>query len=110
VQVHLRTRVVEAHGDSRLEALTLEDTGTGTPKREPAAAVFIMIGGEPRTEWLHNRVHLSDRGFILTDRDADRLAGGGGRALPQVDWGLTGLSRVARRSGCSAWRAVRRAR
>jgi thioredoxin reductase (NADPH) len=29
VQVHLPTRVVDPHGDSRLEALTLEDTGIG---------------------------------------------------------------------------------
>jgi len=89
VQVYLRTRVVEAHGDSRLEALTLEDTGTGTPKREPAAAVFIMIGGEP-TGWLHNRVHLSDRGFILTDRDADRLAGRRGPGTAAGGLGLNG--------------------
>jgi len=79
VQVHLRTRVVDAPGDSGLGALTLEVTGTGTRKREPAAAVFIMIGGELRTEWLHSRVHVSDRGFMLTDRDAGRLAGRRGR-------------------------------
>ena len=74
VQVHLQARVVDAHGDSRLEALTLEDTGSNTRKRVPAAAVFIMIGGEPHTEWLRNRVHLNDRGFILTDRDIPQAA------------------------------------
>ena len=77
VQVHLRARVVDAHGDSRLEALTLEDIGSGGRQRASAAAVFIMIGGEPHTEWLRNRVHLSDRGFILTDRD-----------IPQAAWPL----------------------
>jgi thioredoxin reductase (NADPH) len=77
VQVHLRARVVDAHGDSRLEALTVEDTGSSTRKRVTASAVFIMIGGEPRTEWLRGRVRLSDGGFILTDRD-----------IPQAAWPL----------------------
>jgi thioredoxin reductase (NADPH) len=34
-----------------------------------AAAVFVIIGAEPRTQWLRDLVKLNDRGFILTGRD-----------------------------------------
>jgi thioredoxin reductase (NADPH) len=44
--------VVRAHGDSRLEALTLEDAGTGATETVPAAALFVMIGADPHTQWL----------------------------------------------------------
>jgi thioredoxin reductase (NADPH) len=69
VEVRLHMRVVDAHGEARLEGLTLEDIQTG--RREPvaAAAVFILIGAEPRTEWLRGVIQLSERAFILTGRD-----------------------------------------
>jgi thioredoxin reductase (NADPH) len=35
----------------------------------PAAAVFILIGAEPHTDWLRNAVLLDDHGFVLTGND-----------------------------------------
>jgi thioredoxin reductase (NADPH) len=49
IGVRLRTRVADGHGQARLEALTLEDVRTGQREQVPAAAVFVMIGAEPRT-------------------------------------------------------------
>jgi thioredoxin reductase (NADPH) len=69
VEVRLRARVVDGHGDARLAALTIEDVQTGEREQVPAAAVFIMIGAEPCTGWLRGTVELDDRGFILTGRD-----------------------------------------
>ena len=69
VEVRLRTRVVDGQGESRLESLTVEDSRTGRREQVPAAAVFIMIGAEPRTGWLRGLVELDDRGFVLTGRD-----------------------------------------
>lgn len=74
MEVKLHTQIAGAHGDTRLEALTLEDTVSGTRERLPAAAVFIMIGAEPGTEWLQNRICLDERGFVLTDRDIPHRA------------------------------------
>ena len=74
VEVRLRTQLAGADGETRLEALTLEDTVSGERERLPAVAVFIMIGAEPRTEWLRNRIHLDERGFVVTDRDLRRRA------------------------------------
>ena len=69
IGVRLRTRVAGGHGQARLEALTLEDVRTGQREQVPAAAVFVMIGAEPRTQWRRDLVKLNDRGFILTGRD-----------------------------------------
>jgi thioredoxin reductase (NADPH) len=77
VEVKLHTQVTGAHGETRLEALTLEDAASGERECLPAAAVFIMIGAEPCTEWLRNLICLDERGFVVTDRD-----------LPQQEWPL----------------------
>src|SRR4029453_5464357 len=34
-----------------------------------AAGVFVLIGAEPRTEWLHEVLDRDDRGFILPGAD-----------------------------------------
>jgi thioredoxin reductase (NADPH) len=78
VVVKLRTRITDAHGDTRLQALTLEDLETNRREQVPTVAVFIMIGAQPRTEWLRTTLALDDHGFILTDRD-----------LPPGTWTLT---------------------
>jgi thioredoxin reductase (NADPH) len=76
IVVRLGTQVVGGRGDTRLEALTLQD-GEGGLSEEPAAAVFVMIGAEPRTEWLAPALCLDERGFVLTGRD-----------VPAADWPL----------------------
>ena len=65
----LRTRVADGHGQARLAALTLEDVRTGQREQVSTAAVFVMIGAEPRAQWRRNLVKLNDRGFVLTGRD-----------------------------------------
>jgi thioredoxin reductase (NADPH) len=77
VAVRLRTRVVDGHGENRLETLTVEDTETGQRDEVAAAAMFILIGAEPRTEWLRDVLARDDHGYLLTGRD-----------LPQGAWPL----------------------
>jgi thioredoxin reductase (NADPH) len=72
VEVRLGTRVIDGHGEERLEALTLEDVGTGRREDVSAAAVFILIGAAPRTEWLGDIVLRDEGGYILTGRDVPR--------------------------------------
>lgn len=69
IDVRLHTRLVGSRGESRLEGLTLEDTQTGGREEVPAAAVFILIGAEPHTDWLRDAVRLDDHGFVLTGAD-----------------------------------------
>jgi thioredoxin reductase (NADPH) len=72
--VRLRTLVVGGLGNHRLEGLVLRHRDAGTIEEVPAAALFVMIGGEPRTEWLAG-VERDERGYILTGHD---LLGPGG--------------------------------
>jgi thioredoxin reductase (NADPH) len=68
IAVRLRTEVRDGHGDDHLEALTLYDRLRDRAERVPADPLFVLIGGEPRTQWLPVEVQL-DRGYILTGRD-----------------------------------------
>jgi thioredoxin reductase (NADPH) len=74
IAVRLHTEVVDGHGRGRLEGLTLRDRHTGATQDVPASAVFILIGAEPKTDWLDGVVERDERGYVLTGRD---LAGGG---------------------------------
>ncbi|MFI7020316.1 FAD-dependent oxidoreductase [Streptomyces sp. NPDC050164] len=69
IQVRARTVVEEAHGDGRLERLTLRDVGTGETEQVDAQWVFVFIGAAPRTDWLDGTVLRDERGFILTGPD-----------------------------------------
>jgi thioredoxin reductase (NADPH) len=68
ITVRLRTEVTGGHGDDHLEALTIHDKRGDRAEQVPAAALFVLIGGEPRTQWLPETVQLK-RGYILTGRD-----------------------------------------
>jgi thioredoxin reductase (NADPH) len=72
LEVRLRTRVVEGGGEERLKALTLEDALTGERAEVTAAALFVMIGAEPRTDWLGDALRRDERGFVLTGPDVPR--------------------------------------
>ena len=79
IAVVLNTEVVEGHGRQRLEGLTLRDRHTGATRTVPASAVFVLIGAEPRTDWLAGVVERDERGYVLTGRDLlgdGRLPGG----------------------------------
>ena len=69
VRVRLNTEVVDGGGDGRLEWLTVRERKTGATENLEATALFILIGGEPKTEWLEGSVARSKDGFILAGHD-----------------------------------------
>jgi thioredoxin reductase (NADPH) len=69
IQVRARTVVEEAHGDGRLERLTLRDVDTGETDQVDAQWVFVFIGAAPLTDWLDGTVLRDERGFILAGPD-----------------------------------------
>ncbi len=40
-----------------------------------AAALFVLIGAEPRTGWLHGEIERDEKGFIVTGQDLKRKRG-----------------------------------
>jgi thioredoxin reductase (NADPH) len=75
VVVRHRTEVVDGAGDGPLERLTLADRSYDTVDEVPAAALFIMIGGEPHTQWLPDEIERDAQGYIVTGRDLSGESG-----------------------------------
>jgi thioredoxin reductase (NADPH) len=73
IAVRLRTEIVEGHGDTHLEGLSLYDKQRDRSAQLTADALFVLIGGEPRTQWLPPAVQRAD-GYIRTGRDVVRDA------------------------------------
>jgi thioredoxin reductase (NADPH) len=69
IEIRLRTRVVDGGGEYRLEAVVVEDTRTGRREDLPAAAMFVLIGAEPRTEWLRQTLQRDGAGYVSTGSD-----------------------------------------
>ena len=63
------SEVVGGGGNGRLEHLTVRTRSTGEERTVPAAALLVMIGAEPRTDWLPGSVERDARGYVATDRD-----------------------------------------
>jgi thioredoxin reductase (NADPH) len=68
IAVRLSTEITGGRGGEQLDTLTIRDKPSGRVEEVPAAALFVLIGGEPRTGWLPDAVRR-DRGYILTGRD-----------------------------------------
>jgi thioredoxin reductase (NADPH) len=64
-----RTEVVDGGGDGRLEYLALADRQRDAVEEVPAAALFVMIGGEPHTQWLPDEIERDAQGFLVTGRE-----------------------------------------
>jgi thioredoxin reductase (NADPH) len=63
------TKVVSFHSgsDGKLAYVELEDRATGTRRDHRASGVFVFIGLDPNSEFLHGALKLDERGFILSD-------------------------------------------
>ncbi|MFI5272377.1 MAG: FAD-dependent oxidoreductase [Ktedonobacterales bacterium] len=72
IEVRSNTRMIEAHGETSLQVLTLADVRTGTTERVNATSLFIFIGAEPRTDWLAGVVEHDANGFIIAGHDLVR--------------------------------------
>ncbi len=71
IKVRFTTEVVGGGGDSRLEWVTLRDRRSGEVERRNAAALFVLIGASPRTDWLPTHVGRDKWGYVLTGPDVD---------------------------------------
>ncbi|HEY7020461.1 MAG TPA: FAD-dependent oxidoreductase [Ktedonobacterales bacterium] len=70
IEVRVKTEVVDARGGRRLEGLVLRNAETGVTEDAPAAAVFLLIGASPHTQWLPASIACDTWGFLLTGEEA----------------------------------------
>ena len=53
-------------GDGALTHVVVQDITTGEYRTLQARAMVVLIGAQPRTEWLADQIELDKEGFILT--------------------------------------------
>ena len=85
IAVRCRVAVTGGAGQNRLESLTLTDLESSVAETVGAAALFVLIGAEPRTQWLPDTVRRDQSGFVVTGTDL--LEDG----RPPGDWPLRRL-------------------
>jgi thioredoxin reductase (NADPH) len=71
VVVRHRTEVVGGAGDGSLERITLADRANGSLEELSANALFVVIGGDPQTQWLPDEIARDAQGYIITGRDLE---------------------------------------
>ena len=79
VQLWAHAEVIEAHGETHLEEISVKCSDTNTVEHVAASAMFIYIGALPRTDWLDGTLERDELGFILAGpyllKDGKRSAG-----------------------------------
>ena len=69
IEVLTRRTVVEAHGQNRLEAISVMDSESGEITRVDTPAMFLFIGAVPHSGCVAGIVEVNKAGFILTGPD-----------------------------------------
>lgn len=67
LEVKLNAKVVELKGDHRLESVVVRYVNSGNMEEVKAAAVFVLMGVDPNTEFLRGAIELDPHGYIITD-------------------------------------------
>jgi len=83
ILVEFNSSVAAVHGETRLEAISVECSTSGEINKVPACSLFIFIGAQPQTEWLRSIVERDQKGFILSGSDLIR------NGKPPSGWPLT---------------------
>ena len=69
IAVQFRSRVTEAKGNGKLDALGIANDQSSEVKTVPAIALFIFIGAMPHTSAMADVIECDERGFILSGPD-----------------------------------------
>jgi thioredoxin reductase (NADPH) len=72
IRVEYNSSVVEAHGDERLEAISVYCNESDETNIYPANSLFVLIGATPHTNWLEGVIERDERGFIVTGTELVR--------------------------------------
>lgn len=71
VEIRLRSRITGFDGGDRLRAVTVSSALDGRPESVPADALFICIGGTPRTDAAAGiGLAMNHAGYLVTGRDS----------------------------------------
>lgn len=83
IEICTRCRLLRVEGETRLEALHIENRETGEVVRKPTSAVFVFIGADTQTDWLPKGLLCDEKGYLCTGRDVLDLV-----AQKRMAWSL----------------------
>jgi thioredoxin reductase len=77
IDVRHHVQVADGTGTvtGQLQSLILQDIASGAQCSVPADALFVLIGSQPRTQWLGKAIARDQWGFILTGPDLPASTG-----------------------------------
>ncbi|CAM5457042.1 thioredoxin-disulfide reductase [Leifsonia shinshuensis] len=64
INIRWNTQIAEAHGDGKLNGLTVRDTVTGEPATLDATGLFVAIGHDPRSALVAGQIDLDADGYV----------------------------------------------
>jgi thioredoxin reductase (NADPH) len=70
IEVEYQSEVVNGGGEGRLEQLEIRSLRTQNTRTVPAAALFVMIGARPNTDWMPEVIERDQWGYVMTGADA----------------------------------------
>lgn len=96
VEIRLATEVVDGAGNEALDRIVLQDRTRKTRETAVSDALFLLIGVQPRTEWLSGTLQRDPNGFIVTGPDLERVRAGGiqGREPMPLETSMPGVFAV----------------
>jgi thioredoxin reductase (NADPH) len=94
IEVLRRSTVEYVDGGARLERVVVRDAAGGQ-RTIQAAALFVLIGAEPHTQWVAGAIELDSNGFILAGAELGSMAepprGAVGRGRSLLETSLPGV-------------------
>lgn len=66
ITLHPYCSITEVGGAENLEWVEWHDSQEGERVRQDLAAIFVMIGAAPNSEWLRGCAELDEKGFVVT--------------------------------------------
>lgn len=72
ISVQTCAEVADGGGEGRLDWIEIRDTNTGVLSRHETGGLFLLLGAEPRCEWLPAEVARDEKGFVVTGRDVPK--------------------------------------
>jgi thioredoxin reductase (NADPH) len=95
IDIRFETEITGGGGSGRLEWIDLEDRTNEAVERVAAAALFVLIGADPCTNWLPSEVQRDAWGYIATGGHCDcRLDLAGGRSPVMFETTMPGVFAV----------------
>ncbi len=67
IRFELHAIIEEILGSEKVEGVRIRDVLNGGIREIPADGVFIYVGTNPNTQFIHGEIETDDQGYILTD-------------------------------------------